>query len=127
MDKSKKYTMRIVEGSLADSTFLNKFSPKKLNYLDDENWGHLMEVNLKLDEIKEVQKKMIKHYEGPEPWYVDGYAIDNHDEVICAFGADDGEGGKIFIFKRDDNDAFKKVETYALSKGIPKEQMDFLD
>ncbi|PIR41979.1 MAG: hypothetical protein COV30_00835 [Candidatus Yanofskybacteria bacterium CG10_big_fil_rev_8_21_14_0_10_37_15] len=127
MDKDKKYVMHVVEGSLVDSNFLSQFSPKKLDYLDDKNWGYLIEVNLTLDEIKEVQKKMVKHYEGPEPWYMDGYAIYSRDEVICAFGADDGENGKIFVFKRDDKKAFREVKTYALSKGIPEEQIDFLN
>lgn len=66
MENEKKYTMRIVEGSLTDPDFLNQFSPKKLEYFDDK-WKNLLEVNLILDQIKEVQKIMTKHYEGPEP------------------------------------------------------------
>ena len=93
--------MRIIEGSLTDPSFLNRFSPKKLEYFDDE-WKHLIEVDLSIDEIKQAQKMMIKHYERPQPWYMDGYDIKDKNEIICAFGADDGEGGKIFIFRRND-------------------------
>lgn len=121
----KKYVMRIIEGALTDPKFLDKFSPKKLEYFDDK-WKNLLEVDLTLDNIKEVQKMMVKHYEGPEPWYMDGQATDDKDEIICAFGADDGENGKIFKFKRDDKNAFQKVKEYALSKGIPEEEIDFL-
>lgn len=122
----KQYKMRIVEGSLADFDFLNQFFPKKLEYFDDE-WKNLLETNLTLDQIKKVQKIMVKHYEDPVPWYMDGYALDDKNEVICAFGADDGEGGKIFIFRRDDKKSFQDVRKFALSKGIPEEQIDFLD
>lgn len=58
---------------------------------------------------------------------MDGFTVDNKDEIICVFGADDGENGKIFIFERDDKKAFQEVKFYALSKGIPEEQIDFLD
>ena len=53
-------------------------------------------------------------------------SVDDPDEIICAFGADDGEGGKVFKFRRDDKKAFQYVKEYALSKGIPEEEIDFL-
>lgn len=122
---NKKYKMRIVEGALTSADYIKQFSPKELEYYD-ENWKHLLEVDLTLDQIKEVQKIMVKHYEDPVPWYMDGRAVDNKDEIICAFGADDGEGGKIFIFNRDDKKTYQEITDYAISKGIPKEQIDFL-
>lgn len=69
---------------------------------------------------------MVKHYETPDPWYMDGHATDNMDEIICAFGADDGENGRIFIFQRNDKKTYQEIIDYAISKGIPKEQVDFL-
>lgn len=69
---------------------------------------------------------MVRHYDDQKnPWYMDGYKEDNKDDLIVAFGADDGEGGKIFQFWRDNEGAIKEVVDYGLSKGIPKEQMDF--
>ena len=35
------------------------------------------------------------------------------------------EGGRIFEFRRDEIDKIKEVVEYGISKGIPKEQMDF--
>lgn len=58
---------------------------------------------------------------------MDGYAIDNKDQLIVAFGADDGEDGRIFEFSRNDAAAIEEVNAYGISKGIPKEQMDFAD
>lgn len=121
----KKYAMRIVEGSLLDSKSLDQFNPKKLEYFDDK-WKNLLGVDLTIDEIKEIQKMMIKHYEGSESWFMDGHTAGDPDEIICAFGADDGEGGRIFKFRRNDKKAFQEAKKYALSKGIPEEQFDFL-
>ncbi|MDO8496259.1 MAG: hypothetical protein Q7S43_03245 [bacterium] len=121
-----KYTMRIVEGSLLDPKSLDQFNPKKLEYFDDK-WKNLLGVDLDLGSIKETQKIMTKHYEGPEPWYMDGHLVGDPDEIICAFGADDGEGGRIFKFRRDDKKAFQEAKEYALSRGIPEEEFDFLN
>jgi isopentenyl-diphosphate Delta-isomerase len=122
------YTMRIVEGSLMGKSVLDGCPQKVLQKLEEsENWGNLIEVELSFEKIKEVQKEMIKHYETPDPWYMDGFLKDDNDVIICAFGADDGEGGKICVFNRNDRDAYEKVLNYGVSKGIPKEEMSFLD
>jgi hypothetical protein len=121
------YIMRIVEGSLTDKSALDGCPQKVLQKLEEsENWGNLIEVELPFEKIKEVQKKMIKHYETPDPWYMDGFLKDDNDVIICVFGADDGEDGKICVFNRSDRDAYEKVLNYGVSKGIPKEEMNFL-
>lgn len=123
----EKYTMRIIEGSLTDPDYLKQFQPKILKKLENPSWGNLLEVELSLDEIKEVQKLMVRHFDSPEPWYMDGWAVGDRNRVICAFGADDGEGGRVFFFNRDDKKAFEEVVKYAISKGIPPEEIDFLE
>lgn len=121
-------TIRIVEGSLTDKTCLAGLDSRTIQTFDDDaSWGRLLEIKLPFEKIKDIQQYMIKHYEGPSPWYMDGFLANDRDTVICAFGADDGEGGKTFVFHRDDQTAFQKVMSYAISKGIPKGQVDFLD
>ncbi|MEK7154169.1 MAG: hypothetical protein AAB792_01290 [Patescibacteria group bacterium] len=69
---------------------------------------------------------MVKHYNDPNvPWYMDRYQVDDKNQIIVAFGADDGEEGRIFQFERNDKNEIKKAVDYGVSKGIPKEQMDF--
>jgi len=36
-------------------------------------------------------------------------------------------GGKIFIFNKDDEKSHREVVEYGVSKGIPESQMDFLE
>jgi len=123
----KKYTIRVIEGSLTNPALLNKLNRNILEELNDK-WIRIVQVNATLSEIKQIQKLMIKHYDNTNiPWYLDGYEMDNKDKIICAFGADDGNKGKIFLFNRSDKLAYKKVKDYGLSKGIPLEQLDFLD
>jgi hypothetical protein len=120
--------MRIVEGSLTDKSVLDGFPQKVLQKLEEnEKWGNLIEVELPFDKIKEIQKKMVKHYETSDPWYMDGFLSSDKNIIICAFGADNGEGGKIYVFNRNDKSAYEKVLNYGVSKGIPKEEMSFLD
>jgi len=119
--------MRVVEGSLFDPSVIDKFPNKVLENLGDDNWGNLIEVTMPFGAVKELQQKMVKHYEGPTPWYTDGRLQSNPEVVICAFGADDGEEGRIFVFNQGDKWSFQTVCDYGISKGIPKEQMDFLD
>ena len=126
-DTNKKYTIRIVKGALIHPAWLAQFNPRVIKKFENLNWDSLMEFELTLDEIKDAQKQMVKHYSDPTPWYMDGYAVWDHNCILVAFGADDGEGGRIFNFDRNDQGMFKKVVAYAFLKGIPKEQMDFLD
>lgn len=109
-----------------DPSILDKLGAKTIESLERDVWISIDEVPATLDEIKEMQKQMVKHYDDPNiPWYMDGYKENNKNELIVAFGCDDGEGGRIFQFKRDDEDKIKEVVDYGISKGIPKEQMDF--
>lgn len=118
--------MRVVRGAFVDPNVLDVFGVKVIEKLERDVWISIDEVIVTLEQIKELQKQMIKHYDDVNvPWYMDGYKEDDKNELIVAFGADDGEGGKIFEFRRDDAEEINKVVEYGISKGIPKEQMDF--
>ena len=109
-----------------DPSVLDKLDAKVIENLERDVWISIDEVPATLEEVKELQKQMVKHYDDPNiPWYMDGYKENDKNELIVAFGSDDGEGGRIFQFKRDDKDKIKDVVDYGISKGIPKEQMDF--
>ena len=125
MNKTK-YKMRVVRGAFTDSSILDKLGARTIENLERDVWISIDEVTVTLDDIKAMQKVMTKHYDDPNvPWYMDGYKEYDKEELIVAFGADDGENGKIFVFKRDDVKEIQKVVEYGISKGIPKEQMDF--
>lgn len=126
MQRNTKYILRVIEGALIDPDILQNYSPRTIEKFNDE-WKSLIEVTVPFEDIPLIQKLMVKHYEDGTPWYMDGFEVDNHDKIICAFGADDGEGGRIFLFDRSDIEAFNKVKEYAVSKGIPKVQIDFLN
>ena len=123
----KKYIIRVIEGSLTDSSILNKLNKKILEELND-NWIRIVQVNANLLDIKKIQKLMINHFNNFSiPWYLDGYEEENKDNIICAFGVDDGNKGKIFLFNKNNKKAYNLVRDYGLSRGIPKEQLDFLE
>lgn len=118
--------MRVVRGAFVDSSILDKLGAKTLENLGRDEWISIDEIITDIDQIKEIQKLMVKHYDDPNvPWYMDGYQVDDKNQIIVAFGTDDGEGGKIFQFERNDKNEIKKVVDYGISKGVPKEQMDF--
>lgn len=109
-----------------DPNILDKLGAKTIENLARDAWISIDEVPATLGQIKEMQGQMVKHYDDPNvPWYMDGYREDDKNELIVAFGADDGEGGKIFQFRRDAEDKIKEVVDYGISRGIPEEQMDF--
>ncbi|MGB7958009.1 MAG: hypothetical protein WCF77_04200 [Minisyncoccia bacterium] len=121
-----KYKMRLVRGAFMDPNILDKLGAKTIENLARDAWISIDEVPATLGQIKEMQGQMVKHYDDPNvPWYMDGYREDDKNELIVAFGADDGEGGKIFQFRRDAEDKIKEVVDYGISRGIPEEQMDF--
>lgn len=126
---SQKYKIRVVRGALIDTSVLDRFCSKIIEKLERANeWQSIDEVVVDLEQIKELQKNMIRHYDDTAvPWCMDGYGIENKNDVIVAFGADDGEGGKIFQFARDDKKTINEVIEYGINKGIPKEQIDFMD
>ncbi len=120
-----KYKIRVVRGAFTDTTVLEKLGAKTIEKFDD-NWIGLDEVVVDLEQIKELQKGMVKHYDDVSvPWYMDGYGVGDKYNLVVAFGADDGEGGKIFQFTKDDTKAISEVVKYGMGKGIPREQMDF--
>ena len=125
----EKYKMRIVRGAFVDEgvEMLDKLGAETIEKFEEgDYWISIDEVVVTLKQIEELQKQMVKHYEDFKvPWYMDGYKENDRDEVVVAFGADDGEGGKIFQFKRGDKKEIQKVRDYGISKGIPREQLDF--
>lgn len=58
---------------------------------------------------------------------MDPKVLDDKNEITIAFGADDGEGGRIFQFRRDDKQIAGEAIKYGINKGIPPEEMDFLE
>jgi hypothetical protein len=122
-----RYRMRVVRGAFLDQNILDKLEAKIIEKFDDgDYWISIDEVFVTLDQIKEMQKQMVKHYgDFNNPWYMDGEKEKDKNEVIVAFGTDDGEDGKIFQFERGDKVEIQKVREYGISKGIPREQMDF--
>ncbi len=126
--KSKLYKMRVIRGAFINSGLLDNLGSKTIEKLDRSEWQGIDELIVSLEQIKELQKDMTRHYDDKSvPWYMDGYNPEDRDDVIVAFGADDGEGGKKFQFRRDDKKTIEEVVEYGISKGIPREQMDFMD
>ncbi|MDE2019693.1 MAG: hypothetical protein KGJ13_05110 [Patescibacteria group bacterium] len=121
-----KYKMRVIRGAFVNPFILDELGARTIEKLEGDAWMSIDEVSATLDQVKEMQKQMVKHYDDPNvPWYMDGYKENDKNDLIVVFGADDGEGGKIFRFKRDDKEKIREVVDYGISKGIPKEQMDF--
>lgn len=121
-----KYKMRVVRGAFIDQSILDKLGAEIIENLEGDNWISIEKVFATLEQVKELQKQMVKHYDDPDvPWYMDGYKEDDKNERIVAFGADDDENGKVFQFRIDNKDKIKEVVDYGISKGIPAEQMDF--
>lgn len=121
-----RYKMRVVRGAFVDPNILDILGAKTIENLGRDAWISIDEVIATLDQVKELQKLMVKHYDDQDiPWYMDGYRENDKNELIVAFGADDGDNGKIFRFNRGDEAEIKKVIDYGMSKGIPKEEMDF--
>lgn len=124
----KEYKMRVVRGAFIDPGALDKLGAKTIEKLERSEWQSIDEITANLKQIKELQKNMIRHYDDTVvPWYMDGYGVEDQKEIIVAFGADDGEEGKVFQFMRNDKKVIGEVTEYGTSKGIPKDQMDFMD
>ncbi len=123
-----KYKIRVIRGAFVDPIELDNLEAVIIKKIDDPDWQSIDEIVITLDQVKELQKSMVKHSENDKaPWYLDGYEVDDKNKMLVAFGADDGEGGKIFIFDRSDKETINKVAEYGISKGIPAEQMGFGD
>lgn len=121
-----KYKIRVVRGAFVDPGVLNTLDVETIEKLEEDDWISIDKITATLNEIRGLQKEMVKHFDNPNvPWYMDGYGVNDKNELIVAFGADDGEGGRIFQFARDDEKGIEEVIRYGTSKGIPKEQMDF--
>ena len=99
--KSAKYKIRVVRGAFINSGVLNKLGAKKIEDTEDNNWQSIDELVVDLKQVKELQNNMIKHYQNTtDPWYMDGYNTKDKNEIIVAFGADDGEGEKFSNLKK---------------------------
>src|SRR3990167_733100 len=126
--ESKMYKIRVVRGAFINPEILDKLCAKCIEKFDRDEWIGIDEVIINYEQIKELQKQMVKHYDDTKvPWYMDGYGTEDKDDIVVAFGADDGEGGKIFEFNRKDGETVDATIKYAISKGIPKEQLNFLE
>ena len=124
----QKYKIRVVRGAFNTPSLLDELGAKTIERLDRSEWQSVEEITVNLKQIKELQQNMTRHYDDiTVPWYMDGYNVQDKKEIVVAFGADDGEKGKIFQLVRDDKKAMDEVVAYGISKGIPKEQMDFMD
>jgi len=124
----KKYKMRVVRGAFLESSKLDELGAKTIEKLERSEWQSIDEIEADLEKVKELQKNMTRHHDDTiVPWYMDGYVVEDKDDLIVAFGADDGEGGKIFQFPRNDKKSIDEVVKYGIKKGIPKKQMDFMD
>lgn len=122
------YVMRVVRGAFLHSKLLDDLGAKIIKKLDRSEWQSIDEVEVNPEQIRVLQMAMTRHYDDAKvPWYMDGYRKDNRDDVIVAFGADDGHGGRIFQFSRKDKATIDEVVKYGIGKGIPKGQMDFID
>ena len=128
----EKFKITVYENSLLDKSILIKLDSVIVEKAyDDEvtqkRWGNLVEIVVSLSDLNLVQKNMVHHFDGPEPWYTYGYSVRDADKIVCAFGADDGNNGKIFIFsKKRDKNIYEDIIKYGLEKGIPRDVMDFL-
>jgi len=128
MTNETKYKMRVVRGAFINPNILDDMGAKTIEKLGRDEWVSIDEVVADIEEIKMLQKEMTKHYDDTLiPWYMDGYEEGDKNKLIIAFGADDGEGGRIFTFNKGDIEKIKEVVDYGVSKGIPKEQMNFYE
>jgi len=124
--KEAKYKIRVVRGAFVNPEVLDRLGAETIEKLEEDDWISIDKITATLDEVRELQKGMVKHFDDPSiPWYMDGYRVDDKNELVVAFGADDREGGRIFQFRRDNKIKINEVVDYGISKGIPKEQMDF--
>ena len=123
-----KYKIRVIRGAFVDPSVIDRLGAVLIEKINDPEWQSIDELVVDLDQIKELQKSMIKHSVSDKaPWYLDGYEVDNKDKLIVAFGSDDGENGKIYELDRNDKDTRLEIINYGISRGIPKDQMSFAD
>lgn len=124
--RSKKYKIRVIRGAFIDKSLLDSFKPVLIEKDSDPDWQSIEEIIVEMEDIKKLQESMVKHsLNSKAPWYLDGYEENDKDKMLVAFGSDDGENGKVFIFSRSDVDKIKEVQDYGVSKGIPANQMSF--
>ncbi len=117
----------MVRGAFQNPDILNDLDAKTIEKLDND-WISIDEVVTGLDGIRKLQQDMTRHYNDPNvPWYMGGRGVEDESDIIVAFGGDDGEGGRIFEFQADDKKAIQETISYGESKGIPTEQLDFME
>lgn len=124
----KKYKMRIVRGAFMSQSVIDALNSIILENLEGSEWQSIDIVVCSMEQIRELQEVMVRHFnDNTAPWYMDGYNVDDNSEIIVAFGIDDGENGKIFRFDKNNKRAVDEVIEYGIKKGIPANQMDFMD
>lgn len=121
------YKIRVVRGAFADPDVLDRMGAVTVERLEGDKWQSIDELQVDMEQIKLLQKSMTNHFDDKNiPWYLDGLEIGHESNMVVAFGADDGNNGKIFLFDKENETEVTKVIEYALEKGIPQEQLDFL-
>lgn len=120
-----KYKIRVIRGAFINPVLLDDLGSVLIEKISDPNWQSIEALVVTLDQIKDLQKDMIKHYGNDTPWYLDGYDIENKNNMVVAFGSDDNEDGKIFKFNRSNREEISSIQSYGVLKGIPVQQMDF--
>ncbi|HUC96493.1 MAG TPA: hypothetical protein VMR16_02385 [Candidatus Saccharimonadales bacterium] len=123
----KLYSVGLYEQALINKSILKDLNVKRLINRVDPRWGDFIKVDLSLRQIREIQNVLIKHYDDASiPWYLVGSDLNDKKELIVAFGADDGDGGRLFQFRKDDIDKYSEVVRYGIAKGIPESVINFL-
>ena len=127
MKNNDLFKIQLYSGSLLNNDILNLYPKKVIEKSPNKNWGELIEVTIPLNDLSKIQALMVKHYEGPEPWYLNGCGVNESKKILCAFGKDDGNNGKIFVFDSENLMEYTKILQYGLSKNIPFKVMDFME
>lgn len=124
----EQYKVRVVRGAFIDPSILDDLGARVIEKTERKEWVSIDELTTSLEGINKLQSQMTKHHDNNRvPWYLDGYSISDKDKCIVAFGADDGEDGKLFQFNIKDKETVNKIIDYGISKGIPREQLDWMD
>lgn len=126
--RTSKYKIRVIKGAFVNPTILDDLGAKTIEKTERKEWVSIEELIVDSNEIRDLQKQMVKHYDDNNvPWYLDGYSVENKNDCVVAFGADDGEDGKLFKFNIKDKITVNRIIKYGMNKGIPKEQLNWMD
>ena len=106
------YRGTIVENSLRDKKVLDEL--RIIKKYQDEDWT-LHDVIVSGEKISKLSDSLVDG-----PWYMDFWKEDGSEGIIVF-------KDKSFIIKSSDKSTWKEAIEYGKSKGIPEEQLDFMD